>query len=192
MKRLLIGALALLLAALDTHAEKIYRCVGDDGETTYSQIPCEYNTGVHQTGNDRCLGTYGKWYPRGNERCAATSQRAFPAPQRRAASARSPQAGANNDLPDVGSWKTHHGNWSVARHYSHVHCVNLHPKDYSLQAACMRNANEGFIEMHGDYGLPSAIALEAKTQCAERHPEDFAIQAACMRNQSEGYRQMRR
>jgi len=79
--------------------------------------------------------------------------------------------------------------WDFARIGARERCMKRHAS-YSLQAACLRNEEDGYQEMQGGFDLPPAAEAEARARCVSRH-ESYALQAACMRNEREGWRQMR-
>jgi hypothetical protein len=78
--------------------------------------------------------------------------------------------------------------WPTLRQGAMERCAGTFD-DYSLQAVCVQNEQEGHVKMQGDFGLPSVLAEGAKRRC-EQVFQDFSLQAVCMQNEAEGYRKL--
>lgn len=166
-----IGSLACALALASAANADVYKCTSEAGETVFSDIACPADHDRQTVRIDRPASDLGEY--------------------REVRRHRPPSLPAPPPPLTAGSWSIHGGDWDVARHYSVQRCRDRHPDDYALQAGCVRNAERGFRDMKGDFGLPPQVAARAKAMCVRRHPGDFAIQAGCMRNQADGYAQMR-
>ncbi|AFL76212.1 DUF4124 domain-containing protein [Thiocystis violascens] len=175
MKRSIVALVGMIVVGT-TQGAGVYRCTSAAGEVIYSDAVCMDRPDRAAVAIDPPSSDL-RGYPISDMRNIVVG-----------IDANQPGAAL---MVSEGTWMVHGDNWQVASQYSKVHCIKLHPGDYSLQAACMRNAARGFDELRGNYDMPPQIAQQAKIHCIRMHPEDFSIQAACMRNQSRGYRDMR-
>jgi len=76
------------------------------------------------------------------------------------------------------------------------HCAGQYPEDFTMQAACTRNARRGaadWIEIRGRYspstGMDRALAKCRKTYSGSGEA-DWTMIGACARNQERGYREV--
>ena len=75
-------------------------------------------------------------------------------------------------------------------------CANRYPSDFSMRAACRRNAKSGrsdFIDIWNRYISNDSMNL-ALQNCFQRYTEDgstdFAMLGACARNQERGFKEI--
>lgn len=79
--------------------------------------------------------------------------------------------------------------WDQVKSEAISRCEKRH-ESHSVQAGCLRNEENGYRDMQGDYDLPPDVAAKAKARCIARH-ESWSLRSGCMRNESKGYKALR-
>jgi hypothetical protein len=87
---------------------------------------------------------------------------------------------------------------SYFKESSRAHCADRYPADFTMRAACERNAKTGFADfkwMWGAYQSQPPV-IDALTMCFDRYTDakvtDFMMVGACARNQQKALEELDR